>query len=268
MEGERKRSGPVAVRFDQVSFAYGPVRVLENVSFHIHQGEFAALVGPNGAGKTTILKLLLGLEKIGSGAIRLFEDSAPDSNVPIGYVPQSAGFDQTFPISVRDVVAMGRVAPLSHRWKADDDEAVTEALAQCEVSDLATRPYTALSGGQRRRVLVARALASRPKLLVLDEPTANMDTESEKRLFSTLGNLKGKTTIMIVTHDSSFVSSLTDVVLCVGERNGEGRPGEVVRHRMTPSNEAPTGRYGGDAMIVHHDEILPDDWSCEEGERK
>ena len=268
MEGERKRSGPVAIRFDQVSFAYGPVRVLEDVSFHIHQGEFAALVGPNGAGKTTILKLLLALERPASGAITLFESDPSDSRAPIGYVPQSAAFDQTFPISVREVVAMGRVSPLSRRWKPDDDEAVSEALAQCEVADLATRPYQALSGGQRRRVLVARALASRPKLLVLDEPTANMDAESERRLFRTLGALKGKTTIMIVTHDSSFVSSLTDVVLCVGERNGEGKAGEVVRHRTTPSREAPADRYGGDALMVHHDEILPDDWSCEEGARK
>lgn len=267
MDGEKKRSGPVAIRFDRVSFSYGPVSVLEDVSFHLHQGEFAALVGPNGAGKTTILKLLLGLERPASGAVTLFEGEPSGPVAPIGYVPQSAAFDQTFPISVREVVAMGRVSPLSRRWKADDDEAVQAALAQCEVADLASRPYAALSGGQRRRVLVARALASRPRLLVLDEPTANMDAESERRLFHTLGALKGTTTILIVTHDSSFVSSLTDVVLCVGGQTGEGKPGEVVRHRTTPSREAHADRYGGEALIVHHDEVLPDDWSCEEGAR-
>ncbi len=265
MDEEKKRSGPVAVRFDRVSFAYGPVKVLEDVSFHIHRGEFAVLVGANGAGKTTILKLLLGLERPASGSISLFEDSRSDARAPIGYVPQSAAFDQTFPISVREVVAMGRVSPLSRRRKAEDDDAVHEALEQCEVAELALRPYHALSGGQRRRVLVARALASKPGLLVLDEPTANMDSESERRLFGALGNLKGKTTIMIVTHDSSFVSSLTDVVLCVGERDGEGKAGEVVRHRITPAREAPADKYGGKALLVHHDEILPDDWSCEEG---
>ncbi len=265
MEAEKRRSGPVAVRFDRVSFSYGPVRVLEDVSFHAHRGEFAALVGPNGSGKTTILKLLLGLEKPASGTVSLFEGARDGSRAPIGYVPQNAGFDQSFPISVREVVRMGRVAPLSRRRRADDDEAVAEALAQCEVSDLAGRQYGALSGGQRRRVLVARALASRPELLVLDEPTANMDSESEGRLFQTLGTLKGKTTILIVTHDSSFVSSLTDVVLCVGERNGEGRAGAVVRHRMASAAEAGEIRYGGNALRVRHDEVLPDDYSCEEG---
>jgi zinc transport system ATP-binding protein len=268
MEGEKKRRGPIAVRFDQVSFAYGPVHVLEDVSFHIHQGECAALVGPNGAGKTTILKLLLGLEKPDGGTISLFDRPLEDATTPIGYVPQNAGYDQAFPISVLEVVRMGRVHPLSRRWNSQDNDAVMAALGECDVADLSGRSYSALSGGQRRRVLVARALASRPQLLVLDEPTANMDTESEMRLFRTLGNLKGKTTIMIVTHDSSFVSSLTDVVLCVGERNGEGRPGEVVRHRTTPTNEAPTGRYGGDALLIHHEEIVPDDWACEERTQK
>lgn len=268
METEKKRGGPVAIRFDRVSFSYGPVRVLEDVSFHIHVGEFAALVGPNGAGKTTILKLLLGLETTHTGAISLFEGTEGSSHTLIGYVPQNVGFDQSFPISVRDVVRMGRVLPLSRKWKTEDDDAVIDALELCEIKELAERPYAALSGGQRRRVLVARALASRPKLLVLDEPTANMDTESEERLFRALGNLKGKTTIMIVTHDSSFVSSLTDVVLCVGERNGEGKPGTVVRHSTAPAKDAPNGLYGGDVLQVRHDEILSDTWSCEEGDER
>ena len=259
---------PVAFRFEKVSFAYGPVQVLDDVSFHIHQGDFAALVGANGSGKTTILKLLLGLEKPRSGSITLFENDTANKNSLIGYVPQNAGYDATFPISVREVVLMGRLSPASRRITAEDGEAVQQALERTEILDLASRPYSALSGGQRRRVLVARALASRPQLLILDEPTANMDTESEERLFKTLGELKGSTTILIVTHDSGFVSELTDVVLCVGERNGEGHSRSVVRHRTGVTKDAPQDLFGGHAVKVRHDIVLPETECCGEKHKK
>jgi len=141
---------------------------------------------------------------------------------------------------------------------------VIEAMDRAEIADLASRPYSALSGGQRRRVLVARALASRPLLLVLDEPTANMDSESEDRLFRTLGLLKGSTTILIVTHDAGFVSSLTDVVFCVGDRTADGKARTVVRHRTEPVDDAPPELYGGHAVKVRHDEDLPDSFCCGE----
>ena len=166
---------------------------------------------------------------------------------------------------------MGRLRAFSRRYTQEDDQAVREALERVEIADLAGRSYAALSGGQRRRVLVARALASHPDLLILDEPTANMDVESENRLFKTLGGLKGNTTIMIVTHDSSFVSSLTDLVLCVGDRttsssSGQGRT--VVRHRAEPAGDAPVDMYGGHVFKVRHDVALPDNYCCEEDKKK
>ncbi len=267
---EQTRSGPVAIRFEQVSFSYGSVPVLEAVSFHVHQGEFAALVGPNGAGKTTVLKLLLGLEKPDGGTISLFENMGGIGGKNgagrkfIGYVPQHANYDPTFPISVKEVVRMGRLKASSRSYTPEDEEAVLEALDKAEISDLASRSYSALSGGQRRRVLVARALASRPLLLVLDEPTANMDSESEARLFKTLGNLKGGTTILIVTHDAGFVSSLTDVVFCVGDRSFAGSGCTVVRHRTEPVENAPPELYGGNAVKVRHDVALSDSYCCGE----
>jgi zinc transport system ATP-binding protein len=140
------------------------------------------------------------------------------------------------------------------------------------VEDLRKRPYTALSGGQRRRVLVARALAGKPRFLVLDEPTANMDAESETRLYRVLGELKGETTILVVTHDTGFVSALTDAVLCVGERGTGGSAGRasggrgVVRHASVPADHVPSGLYGGEALRVLHDTQLPDDDCCRERE--
>ncbi|MDR1105160.1 MAG: metal ABC transporter ATP-binding protein [Treponema sp.] len=215
----------VALEFEGVSFSYGETKVLENAAFHIHEGEFVALVGPNGSGKTTVLKLLLGLQTPDTGRIDLF-------GARVGYVPQQPPGDEIFPISVRDVVRMGRLLPF-RLYSKKDRAAAEDALRQAEIFDLADRPYGALSGGQRRRVLVARALAAGPDILILDEPTANMDAESGERLFEILGKLKGKATILIVTHDTDFVSSLTDRVLCMGDggepRYGGGRG--ILQHR-------------------------------------
>jgi len=262
MIAEKSHSGAVAVRFEHVSFSYGSLPVLEDVNFHIHQGDFSVLVGPNGSGKTTILKLLLNLERPDSGTISLFGGVPGFKLDRIGYVPQHAGYDPAFPITVKEVVRMGRLKSLSRRYKAEDEDAVCDAMERAGISDLASRPYQSLSGGQRRRVLVARALSSRPMLLILDEPTANMDVESEERLFGTLGSLKGSTTILIVTHDQSFVSSLTDVVLCVGDRFKSGQARTVVRHRTEPAADAPPDLFGGKAVRVRHDETLNDNLCC------
>jgi zinc transport system ATP-binding protein len=241
----------IALKFDSVSFSYGDVKVLEKASFHIHQGEFIALVGPNGSGKTTALKLLLGLERPQAGSIRIFGDNSRSGLAALGYVPQQASFDRAFPIRVKEVVKMGRLRPYSRRFGAEDQAAVEEAMAQAEVADLAERAYAKLSGGQRRRVLVARALAAKPEILILDEPSANMDAESEERLFKTLGRLKGRATILIVTHDIEFVSSLTDRVLCMGNRAGEY---SIVQHR--------TEGGAGNRTRVIHDETIPADECC------
>jgi zinc transport system ATP-binding protein len=235
----------ICLRFEKVSFSYNNAPVLENAAFHLHQGEFVALVGPNGSGKTTILKLILGLEKPDAGTIELFGADCSAGRNRIGYVPQQAAFDRSFPISVGEVVKMGRVCPLSRRYGSEDRAAVEEALAQVEITELVQRPYAALSGGERRRVLVARALAAKPALLILDEPTANMDTESESRLYNTLGRLKGNTTVLIVTHDKEFVSSLIDRVLCTGE-------GSIVQHRLGNDQESHNAR-------VLHNESVPGD---------
>ncbi len=249
----------IAIRFDDVSFSYAEQRVLDGARFHIHAGEFAALVGPNGAGKTSVLRLILGISKPSAGTISVLGRSPEAARQSIGYVPQHASFDTAFPISVAEVVRMGCITRGRRRYAGQDNAAVLQALEKADVADLAKRPYTALSGGQRRRVLVARALASQPSLLILDEPTANMDAESETRFFKTLAALKGKATVLIVTHDTGFVSALTDSVYCVGER-GAGR--SVVRHQAMPASHAANEQYGGQALQVLHDTELPEDSCC------
>ncbi|MDR2150435.1 MAG: ATP-binding cassette domain-containing protein [Spirochaetaceae bacterium] len=187
---------------------------MDKVSFSVYRGECVAAVGPNGSGKTTTLKLLLGLKKPDSGSIELF--CAANQ---IGYVPQNIIVNRSLPLTVHDAVKMGRLKPLSRTFKAPDREAVWSALEQVKLSMLAAKPYNTLSGGQRRRILVARALAAMPDLLVLDEPTANMDSESEHNLFETLLRLKGRTTLFIVSHDTGFVSQLTDRIIHIERGN-------------------------------------------------
>ena len=251
----------IAVQFDSVSFAYGDVPVLESASFHIHQGEFAALIGPNGSGKTTVLKLILRLERPAVGRITLFGSAAGAADGEaaawrnrLGYVPQHAPADRAFPVTVRDVVRMGLLRP-SRGYGAGAKAAAVEAMEQADIADLASKPWRALSGGQRRRVLVARALAARPELLILDEPTANMDEESEARLFETLGKLKGSATILIVTHDRDFVSALTGRVLCLGD---DAHRREIVQHRTEAADKGDIGR-----VHVLHEENISDDECCE-----
>jgi zinc transport system ATP-binding protein len=249
----------IAVRFDSVSFSYGDVNVLENASFHIHRGEFVAMVGPNGSGKTTVLKLLFGLETPSSGKIELFGAvgavGVAGGKSNLAYVPQQPPADNMFPITVKGIVRMGLLRPL--KSYSDEKAAVAEAMEKTGIADLAERPYRSLSGGQKRRALVARALAANPQLLVLDEPTANMDSESETRLYETLGAYKGKTTILIVTHDTEFVSSLTDRVLCLGEGC------KVVQHRIETGayadGMAHHGGAGQEARVLHGENIPADD---------
>ena len=252
----------IAVRFDSVSFSYSDMKVIENASFHIHRGEFVVMVGPNGSGKTTVIKLLFGLVSPSGGSIEVF--GAPNAGIKyngssLAYVPQQFPSDHLFPITVHDIVRMGLLRPLK-RYSRDGETAnaaIEEALERTGITDLAAKQYRSLSGGQKRRALVARALAARPDLLVLDEPTANMDSESEKRLYETLAFYKGKTTIIIVTHDTEFVTSLADRVLCLGD--GSRR---VVQHGVEQNaSSVHTGshHYGEEARVLHEVNISADD---------
>jgi zinc transport system ATP-binding protein len=258
----------IVLQLKDVSFAYNNYAVFDEISFHVHQGEFVALSGANGTGKTTILKLILGLECPTAGSLSLLGNDPRKVRDRVGYVPQLSGFDKSFPISVKDVVKMGRLRPLSRRYTEEDRQAVEDAIDQVDIADLCHRSYTALSGGQRRRVLVARALAAKPALLILDEPTANMDVESEDRLYNTLESLKNNTTILIVTHDTGFVSSLTDRVLCLEKQNHAGKC-NIVQHRTETKRSESYDLYSPQkSSLILHGTSIPSDDCYDEGEGK
>lgn len=208
----------LAVNVNDLTFRYNhsPV-VLANVNLAIAAGEFFGLIGPNGGGKTTLLKLLMGLLSQHNGNVTIFGKSPKKMRKIIGYVPQYSTFDRDFPISVVDVVLMGRLGHChSFCWYPKHDRKIAvEMLERLEIAHLAQEPISNLSGGQMQRVLIARALACEPKLLLLDEPTANVDMHMEENVFELLAELKGNMTIIVVSHDVGFISKYVTNVACV-----------------------------------------------------
>lgn len=206
------------ISVEDMNFSYNGRPVLTNVSFTVREKEFLALIGPNGGGKTTLLKLLLGLIKPDSGKIRIY-DMPPDKAAHrIGYVPQNIAFNKAFPISVLDVVLMGRLRFHGRsRIQRPDKEAAREVLSELEMLDYQNRRIDDLSGGQRERVFIARALATDPDILFLDEPTASLDNTGRTELYAILREINKDKTIVVVTHDMMVLSSYISSVACVNK---------------------------------------------------
>jgi zinc transport system ATP-binding protein len=238
------------ISLSDVSFSYGNVPVLENVSFEIGHRESVCVVGPNGGGKTTLVKLILGLLKPDAGRIRVLDRHPWQARLNVGYMPQHVLYDPQFPVTASDIVLMGRLGRPGLSgflgWPNREDRyAVRDALQQVDMWEFCRQPFASLSGGQRQRVLIARAICSRPELLLLDEPTSNVDTLVESRLWDLLRELNKRMTILMVTHDLGFVSNLVEKVICVNRR--------VVVHPTTHVTGAVINDiYGGEVRMVHH----------------
>ncbi|MEG0036612.1 MAG: ABC transporter ATP-binding protein [Victivallaceae bacterium] len=197
----------------EVFFHYkGSRLLLENLSLKITKGEIIGILGPNGGGKSTLLKLLLGLLKPIKGSISLFNNSPKNFRPLSGYVPQHASFDKDFPISVQEVMLMSRLSHLKwHGRYSDEDKKIVDwALDVTGMLSYKDMSFSHLSGGQAQRTLIARALASEPALLILDEPTANVDLENQKKIYDILEALKKRITIIMVTHDLHHAMKLFD----------------------------------------------------------
>lgn len=208
------------VEMKDVSFGYNGLSVIQDVNLDIRHKDFIAMIGPNGGGKTTLLKLILGLIRPVKGSIRVMGGSAGKNSHHIGYVPQDVHINRNFPITVLGVVLMGKLAPKTGwtRRSAKDRIEAVETLEQMEIATLAESKIGELSGGQRQRVFIARALATRPRLLLLDEPTAGIDTKGQADLFRLLKELNRDITILVVSHDLLAISTYVKSVACVNRR--------------------------------------------------
>ncbi len=211
----------LALDISNLNVFYGEDCALRDVNLQVEEREFLAIIGPNGGGKTTLLKSILGLVQPDSGEIRIFGRSGESARRSIGYVPQFSRFDRKFPISVEEVVLIGRLSGRSawfSRFSRQDRQLVDSLLERLEIADLKHRQIGQLSGGQLQRVLIARALAVEPQILVLDEPTASVDSASKTRIYDLLKELNQEMTILIVTHDLSAVSSNIDKIACLNQQ--------------------------------------------------
>jgi len=240
-------SVPAVISFRDVSFSFDTVPVLESVNVAVAEHELVSVVGPNGGGKTTFLKLLLGLLRPNAGTVQVFGNVPSRVRSRIGYMPQHTLFDPHFPVTVMDVVLMGRLdRRQAGPYATADKEAAMKALAEVGLDELPHRPFADLSGGQRQRTLIARALVCEPDLLLLDEPMANLDIAAEGRFTQILQKLNRRMTILMASHDLGFVLDIVQTVICVNRR--------VIMHPTSNiTGEIIRDIYGESLRMVRHD---------------
>ncbi|WP_022885360.1 metal ABC transporter ATP-binding protein [Glaciibacter superstes] len=212
---QARSNAPAVLTVDAASFAYEQKPALENVSFDIRPGEAIALIGPNGSGKSTLLKGILGLISTVAGSVRVLGEETPPAG-SIGYVPQGGELDPEFPASLEQVVMMGRYRGLG--WLRlpgrTDRRAVGDALDAVGLAHRAKNRFGELSGGQQQRGLLARAIASGPRLLLLDEPFNGLDQKNRDALIGTIERLKADgVAILVSTHDLELARAVCDCVL-------------------------------------------------------
>ncbi|MEN8212956.1 MAG: metal ABC transporter ATP-binding protein [Pseudomonadota bacterium] len=235
----------LAVDIQELDFSYEQLPVLEHVSLQIDDGEFIGLVGPNGGGKSTLIRIILGLLQPSGGSIEVLGTAPRRARRKIGYVPQYPAFERDFPITVEQVVLMGRLKGAWGGYDTYDREIAQQAMLETEVARLKGRTIGSLSGGQLQRVLVARALASEPRMLLLDEPTSNIDQRVESEIFDLLKQLNERMTLIVVSHDIAFISAYVKRVACLS--------GTLVCHTTDAiSGDDIRALYGEDVRHVHH----------------
>jgi len=240
---------------------YNGQAALEDITFHLHEGERVAVVGPNGAGKSTLFKVVSGVLSPTTGSVKIY-GSKPGVHVCIGYIPQRSQVDWNFPVSVADVVMMGRSAKLGpFNWPHKKDwEFVNHALETVDLSELSSRQIGQLSGGQQQRMFIARALAQEAELMVMDEPLTGLDTPSQEGILDLLDRLKKENvTVMVATHDLDQAESHFDRIMLLNHQMVSfGKPQSVMQ------TENLIKAYGGRLRSTADGNILAVDDCCDD----
>ncbi|GAA3453756.1 metal ABC transporter ATP-binding protein [Dactylosporangium matsuzakiense] len=245
---------PAVLAIDGASIAYDAQPVLTGVTGRVGAGEIVALIGPNGAGKSTLIKAVLGLVPVTTGTIAVLGRSPAAARRDVGYVPQADTLDAQFPVSVTQVVLMGRYRRIGWlRRPARADRAIAaDALRRVGLADRARATFGTLSGGQRQRVLLARAIAAQPRLLLLDEPFSGVDVVSQEALVRVLSQLRQHgTAVLISTHDLALARHVSDHA-CLLNRQMYGFGPTAAT--LTPDGLRAT--YGSRTLDRHGDDIV------------
>ena len=238
----------LAIEIADLDVFYDDVCALKKVSLKVNEGDYLAIMGPNGGGKSTLLKSILGLVDIEKGSIKIFGKEPKKNRHFIGYVPQISNVDKNFPITVIEVVLLGtqkKGLSLFHRYKGEDVKEALEYIELVGLKGMENRRISRLSGGEFQKMLIARALITKPKLLLLDEPTASIDAKSTQEIYTLLGKLNESMTILLVTHNVLAISSNVKELACLNETlvyHGEPELSQEVINKM----------YGCPVELVAH----------------
>ncbi len=231
-----------ALEIRDVTVKYDKTTVLKDVNLELEKGDFLGIIGPNGGGKTTLLKTILGLITPDEGEVLLFGEPPGSEARVMGYIPQHTRFDMKFPIKVFDVVLMGRLGKLgfSPFYSREDKKIARDVLKDVDMWEYRKRHISKLSGGQLQRVLLARALATKPDFLLLDEPTASVDEKMKGSIYSLLNELKERgITIILVSHDIGVISSHVKKVACLNKYLIYHGDGELSSDMIEAAYECP-----------------------------
>ena len=205
------------IKLENASIGFEKTPILEGINLSIASDEFWGVVGPNGGGKTTLLKTLIGLQNVISGTYSIKD------GISVGYVPQYEAFDNIFPISVNELIGMGRYSkvPFGTRMNKSDWDIVDKSMEKVGMSGLRNNTFRSLSGGEKQRTLIAKAISSEPDVLVLDEPTASLDVKGEAEVMALIQNLKNDyhLTVIMVSHFVDTIEKYTDQVAFVDKEN-------------------------------------------------
>lgn len=197
------------IKIDNLYFRYTKEWVLENINLSVNDKDFLGIVGPNGGGKTTLLKLIAGLLKPTKGKVTV--------KGKVSYVPQHMNLDRYFPISVLDVVKMGLLRSNKNHYTNQDIESSYKALEAINAKNILSKRFGEISGGERQKTLLARALVSSPDILILDEPTANIDNKTQELINEVLKELNKEITIILVSHQYNIITSNVKNIICVNK---------------------------------------------------
>lgn len=228
-----------ALKITDLSVSYGDVDAIQDINLTVSEGEYLGIIGPNGGGKTTLISAVTGLIRPDSGSVRIFGEEGRAARSNIGYVPQNSKVSRDFPITVSETVMTAFLKGGAHPFRRFDSSDRKKALSYLEklgLLELSERNVSALSGGEFQRLLIARALAGEPRLLVLDEPVSNVDPKSREVIYSLLESLnKEGQTILMVTHDLFAISSAVGSIACLNRTlvyHGAPKITDEISHAM------------------------------------